>query len=449
MIIQPEVAGIFGYLSGLECGSTQLEAEAAALKDKLYLVPGEWKPWIEFYLEYYKTYDIFPPFARFQEAAQLENEVSFAGKELHQIYVSTLAVWESDYLALKIAKAPLGERRDLLVRMSSVLTTETQGEAPLDSTDNFSVVGTVIKKDAKKERFFTMFTQHLNNVCIVNPGTTISLVGSPGSGKSQIALNLVYLNSVLGHLNSLYIYLENTVDAYNIELLSRHSYTNGMLVENATLKRGVDPDEASAVRIVETLQESFRQEKKGNIYFAPFSRFNPEPLRFGNQLARYVKEHDVQVVVLDYLQRCKSYTPLKWDSREYINQVMSSLCTAALGSYGSQPFVAVALSQPSRAAEEKMLKTRGVGMTVFDAVEAPSIERDSFIVLGLYADAELRSNQNMVYKVLKNRDMAVDVSTVSTSAFPQYCFVGDMNQGQQGASFTQEDAKAMLDIGGF
>ena len=445
MKIDDTVLSGFFYLSSIEEDSVA-EKEVSAVKDSLYFIPESYRGWFEWFLEYYNNFDRFPSWATVKQQMSLESDVVLSFQQAQEIHQANMARWESDYLAIKIQKAPLAERRSLLVKMSSVLTTETSGEAPLDSTDTFSVEGTIIRKETDKGRFFSMFTQHLNDVCIVNPGTTMSLTGSPGSGKSQVALNLVYLNSVLGSLNSLYIYLENTVEAYNIELLSRHSYTNGMNVENATLKRGIDPEEVGAVKMVKDLQDSFKKDKKGNIYFVPFSRFNPEPLRFGNQLARYVREHEVQVVVLDYLQRCKSYTPIKWDSREYINQVMSSFCTCALGAFGSPPFVAVALSQPSRAAEEKMLKTKGVGMTVFDAVEAPSIERDSFIVLGLYADAELRSNRGMVYKVLKNRDMAVDVSTVSTMAFPQFCFVGDMHQGQQGATFTQEDAKSMLSL---
>ena len=446
MIIQPEVACIFAYLSGLDSSGFKIDSEAKVLEEKFHLIPDAWKPWINFYLDYFQTYQLFPPFSRFSEAAQMENEVSFEEKDLQQIYISTFSTWESDYLANKMLKAPLAERREILLKMSQVLSADTQVSVPLDSVDSFSVEGAIIKKESGGKRFFDMFTQHLNNTCIVNPGTVISIIGNPGAGKSQTAINLAYLNSVLGNLNSLYIYLENTMDAYNIELLSRHSYTNGMLIENASLKRGIDPDEAVAVKKIMELQESFKADKKGNIYFASFSKFSPEPLRFANQLGKYVNENGIQVVILDYLQRCKSYTPLKWDSREYINQVMSAFSSCALGSFGSDPFVAVMLSQPTRAAEEKMLKTKGVGMSIFDAVEAPSIERDSFIVMGLYADPSLRSNQNMVYKILKNRDQAADISTVLTTALPQYCFIGDIGSGQSTPTFTQEDAKSMMDL---
>jgi hypothetical protein len=111
--------------------------------------------------------------------------------------------------------------------------------------------------------------------------------------------------------------------------------------------------------------------------------------------------------------------------------------------------VAIALAQPNRAAEESYIKSKGASLTLFDAAEVASIERDSFIVLGLYSDAELKSNQSLVYKVLKNRDQAVDVSTATTVFLPQYCYVGDRLEGQQNLTYSQEDAKAMLDLGGF
>jgi hypothetical protein len=125
---------------------------------------------------------------------------------------------------------------------------------------------------------------------------------------------------------------------------------------------------------------------------------------------------------------------------------MSDFCTCALGSFGCDPFVAIALAQPKREAEERMLKTKGVGMTLYDAAEVSSIERDSFISIGVYADAETRSNQAMVYKILKNRDNSVDVSTVSTVSIPQYCFVGDISDQADSVSYSQDDVMSLLDI---
>ena len=445
MIIPEEILAGFYYLSNITEESLA-EKEADILKSALHFIPDSYKQWFSLYLDYNNNYDCFPEFPKIKQQMGLENEITLSFQMAQELYQKQLAVWESTHLANKLTLVPLAERRDILMKMSQVLLADTQVSVPLESLDTFPVEGTIIKKESGNKRFFDLFTQHLNNTCIVNPGTVISIIAPPAMGKSQVALNLVYLNSVIGNLNSLYIYLENTIDAYNIELMSRHSYTNGMLVENATLKRGIDPDEPMAVQKVKELQQALNNDKKGNIFFAPFSRFNPEPLRFANQLGKFVSENNIQVVVVDYLQRCKSYTPLRWDSREYINQVMSAFSSCALGSFGSPPFVAIMLSQPTRAAEEKLLKTKGTGMTVFDAVEAPSIERDSFIVLGLYADPELRSNRSMVYKILKNRDMASDINTVLTTAIPQYCYVGDVSGNDSTPTYTQEDAMAILDI---
>jgi len=445
MIIPDEVLAGFYHLSCIE-DDVIAKAEADTLKKRLYFIPDSFRQWFSWFLDYFASYETFPSWDKVKAQMGLDKDMVLSVQEAHDIHAKNLAVWESDFLANKLTKVPLVERRDVLVQLANVLSADTQTALTLDSISDFSVDGAIIKKEPGSKQFFSMFTQHLNSQCIINPGTVISILGGPAMGKSTAALNLVYLNSVLGNLNSLYIYLENTLNTYNIELMARHSYTNGMHIENATMKRGIDPDEPVAVKKIQELQDSLMKDKKGNIFFAPFSRFNPEPLRFANQLGKYVAEHNIQVVVVDYLQRCKSYTPLKWDGREYINQLMSAFSSAALGSFGSNPFVAIMLSQLTRAAEEKWLKTKGVGMTIYDSVEAPSIERDSFIVLGIYADPALRANQNMVYKILKNRDQAADVGTVPTNALPQYCYIGDMQSGQSVPTFTQEDARALLDV---
>jgi hypothetical protein len=445
MILDDTVVAGFYYLCSLD-DDVVIEKEAEDLKGKLFFIPETYRQWFVWLLDWRASYDLFPPFDKFRVQAQMENEVVLSVQDAQDLFRKQMVVWESDSLAARLVSAPLAERRGFLAKLSNVLSADTTDEVPLSSTSTFSVDGTIIRSKKKEERHCVLFSQHLNNLCIVNPGATVSIIGPPGMGKTQCSLNIVYLNSVLGSLNSIYIYLENTEEAYNIELLSRHSYTNGMLVENATLKRGVDEDEPQAVKVVRDLQQSFLEDKKGEVYFVPFSRFNPEPLRFANQLAKFVKDHEVGVVVFDYLQRAKSYTPLRWDRREYINQLMSDFCTCALGSFGCDPFVAVVLAQPKREAEERMLKTKGVGMTLYDAAEVSSIERDSFISIGVYADAETRSNQAMIYKILKNRDNPVDVSAVSTVAIPQYCFVGDVSDKADSVTYSQEDAMSLLNM---
>jgi hypothetical protein len=445
MTIPDEVLAGFFFLSQID-DEAVIQSEYESLKDRLLFIPDVYRGWFQFFQEYYQNFDSFPSWERVRSHMGLEKDVVLSVQDAKDIYYKNLAVWESDSIAARLVGAPLAERRGLLARLSSVLSADTAEEAPLNSTATFSLDGSIIRSKKGEERHCVLFTKHLNDLCIVNPGTTISIIGAPGAGKTQCSLNVVYLNSILGSLKSLYIYLENTEDAYNIELLARHSYTNGMLVENATLKRGIDEDEAQAVRVVRELQESFLADKKGEVYFVPFSRFNPEPLRFANQLARLVKERGVDIVVFDYLQRAKSFTPLRWDRREYINQLQSDFCTCALGSFGCDPFVAISLAQPKREAEERMLKTRGVGMTLYDAAEVSSIERDSFISLGVYADAETRSNQSMVYKILKNRDNSVDVGTVPVVAIPQYCFVGDLGPDGSSVTYSQEDAMELLNI---
>lgn len=214
------------------------------------------------------------------------------------------------------------------------------------------------------------------------------------------------MNSVPGSLNTTYIFLENTVDSYNLNLLPRHSWANGMRIESASLKRGVSPDDPAAEK-VRLLQADLNEKKKGEIYFVPYSKFNPEPLRFAAQLSDYVTKYNINFVILDYLQACNAFTPLKWDRREFLNQTMSCLRQASLGNFGASPFVSMVFAQPNREAKEKLLKTSGVGMTVYDAAEVARVEEDAFVFIGLYADGTTLSNQTIRCRLVKNCDITV------------------------------------------
>jgi hypothetical protein len=234
MIIPDEVLAGFYYLSCIEDDGIA-QAEANILEKNLYFIPEQFKQWFSWFLDYFENYDQFPVWSKVHAQMGLEKDMVLSAQEARDIHTKNLALWESDFLANKLIKVPLAERRDVLVKLANVLSADTQSSYSLASINDFKVDEAIIKKESGGKQFFSMFTQHLDTQCIINPGTVISILGGPGMGKSMAALNLVYLNSVLSGLNSLYIYLENTTNNYNIELMARHSYTNGMLIENATM----------------------------------------------------------------------------------------------------------------------------------------------------------------------------------------------------------------------
>jgi hypothetical protein len=197
MIIPDEVVAGFFFLSQID-DEAVLQSEYESLKDKMFFIPDAYRGWFQFFQEYYQNYDSFPSWERVKSQMGLENEVSLSVQDARDIFYKNLAVWESDALAAKLVSAPLAERRGILARMSSVLSVDTAEDVPLSSTASFSLDGTVIRSKKSEERHCVLFTKHLNDLCIVNPGTTISIIGAPGAGKTQCSLNIVYLNSILG-----------------------------------------------------------------------------------------------------------------------------------------------------------------------------------------------------------------------------------------------------------
>ena len=445
MIIAPEMASLFYYLGSIDHTTSVYDNELANLKDKQVYCPEVFKPWVGWVLEYAGQFQMFPPWERFVSQSGMENGFSLSIKEARRVYNSLLATWESDALAHRLISAPVGDRRSILQRLTSVLAPDLQDDTPLDSLDNFSIDGTIVKDNVGEKRWFNFPINHLNDVCIINPGSVIVVMGPPGSLKSTVALNTAYVNSVSGPLNTLYIYLENTVDSYNINLLSRHSWSTGLNIEAASLKRGVHPDDTNAVQQVKALQSRLQTDKKGNIYFVPYSKFNPEPLRFAGQLSEYVNKYKIDFVVLDYLQACNAFTPLRWDRREFLNQTMSDVRQAALGAFGAKPFVAMVLAQPNREAKEKLLKTQGQSLSINDGAEVGRLEEDAFCYIGLYTDAALLSNGQLRYKLLKNRDNCADMSLNETVARPAYSFCGDVMGDDVVQSGVGEISQDLLD----
>jgi hypothetical protein len=348
-----------------------------------------------------------------------------------------------------MAQVPLAERRDYLTKLSGVISVAGGEELELGSISGFELKDNIIVTGEEKKRYFTFPTKQLNAVSVVRPGSVISVMAPPSDFKTDFLLNCIYLNSVQGDLNSLDIYLENTEAAYQIELLARHSYANGMRIENSSLKQKVAVEDTEAVKRLNALQADLQTASKGKVYFINFGKFNGDPLRFGAQLSDIVEKYNIGFVGFDYLQRSEAFKPPKWERREYMNDLMMVFSSCALGSYGCHPFIGMMLSQPTKDAAEKMLKTRGASMSLYDSAEVSSIGRDSFMALGLYSDPEYKQSGKLKYKVLKNRDMEASVALEETVVNPPYCFLGDEGMtGDSTVSYSKEGFDDLLS-GGF
>ena len=270
--------------------------------------------------------------------------------------------------------------------------------------------------------------KRLNEVCdSVCPGYTIAILGIPGSGKSTFALNLAFLNSILDNKRTLYLYMEDMPERYHCNILSRYSYHVGDKLESKILKKGISPSNIEVIKKIQSIQERFREKKKGEIFYIGMAQLSAEPDIFAKDLTKIVKELKIDIIIIDYIQRVKSFKPASYYSvMDFQNQITSVLSNVALGQYGSPPCINIMLSQLNREAQKKAIKTGG-DMFMFDVAEISSIERDSMLMIGVHSDQLLRDCGEIGIKILKNRDDAADSSSIPTKFEPMYCMVGDVD----------------------
>lgn len=446
MIYPENIVSGWYYLSNLE-DTNQLNSEASLLQKKVSFIPAEYQTYYQWYLDYFKSYERFPSWEQFKQTAQMENDIKLSLREAKLLHEKNLALWESDSLCDRMKSLPLVERRPLLDRQAQVLQSEVSEAKPVLSDSSFDIMGTMIKTENDKQADFKFPIKKLNEQTHIRPGVTVSILAAPGQGKTQMMENLAYINSVEGEHNTLYVYLENLPQAYMADLLARYSFSSGARVENASLKDGVYEEDASAVKVITDLKKSYDDTKRGQIYFKPFSDYpTGDPLQLGTALANDVNRYNIDVICLDYLQRCKIFAPLRVDAMTYLNQVMSTFSQVALGGFGAKhPSVVAVGVQPNRDAINKAERTRGK-YNLSAIAECSAVERDSFLILSLYASAENKAASELCYMVIKNRDGNVDVSPNITPCMYQYAYIGDLVSGTDSNPYTNEAMDALFDF---
>jgi hypothetical protein len=444
MAVAREVFAGFTYLSSLESAEDK-DREYKLLLSKINFIPDALRPWFEKYVNDYATYDKFPDIEILTDA--FEQDVIPTFKESDQLYHKQLVLWESDVKSVTIPTLSLIDRRKLVNDLGTLLMSSGTEGIQVHSVKDVDMAKFFIKETAAVDDGVIFPTKRINSQLLFNPGTQISVLAGPGIGKTAFAMNVAYLNTFKRAFNVLYVYLENVESNYMAELLARHSRTIHMDIENRSLKAKVLPTDVKAVDTVNALVGKFKADMKGSIRFSPFTDFSTDPNRFGAMLGELSDKLELDIVILDYCQRCASFNTGRLDGNEYVNRVVSALASAALGAYGNRPFVSVCLSQLNREAMIKMEKTHSVSFTAFAGAGASSIERDAFGVVGIYSSAQTRSEGRCSIKILKARDGEADIEEDNQVPYiPQFCFMGDVDTG---AGVTMEgvyDPSAMVDL---
>jgi len=436
----------FTYLSQLTDPELKL-TEYNLLSQKIKFIPEVMRPWFQKCLDDYSVYERFPALEVFVDAFQQEVVPEFS--EADNDYHRQLLIWESDILTQDFSSLSILQRRRRMAEINNLLLQMgTSGIEFKESADE-DIHKFFIKDESEREESIITPFKKINSDKILKAGDHITIMGSPGSGKSACALNMLYLNTFVRSYNCLYIYLENLVANYYSELYSRHSYVTGFNIENKSLKAKILPTETTAKQKIDELHARFRADIKGKIYFKAFSELSTEPTRFGHVLGELCDAYQIDLVIFDYAQRAAQFnTNPRLDRNTYVDMIVSSLASCALGAYNNRPFVSCVLSQLNREAMRKMEKTQSLSFTAFDGAGSSSLERDAFLIFGVYSNPVMRSEQRCSIKILKNRDGLADIETDDHIPFhPQYCMIGDFTDSKK--DMTDYTLETAFDIDAF
>lgn len=420
------------YLSSLK--NDKAKHAAMNLSDNLQYFRGFDREVFVSYSAYFNQHGMFPEFFYFVLShpllKQLLDKKAFVPESLPQ-FANTFSKYicdsETGYImSMLSATTSLDEKVRLTKRLKLLLQGEVkQDVTSLLSSENIDIIKHTTKRVQEGQLKFPV--NRLNEYCnTVGPGITVTIMGPPAGGKTIMALNIAFLNSVLDNKKTLYLYLEDMPERYQYCIFSRYSYHIGDKIESNSLKRGINETDHEAIEKLKQVQERFKKDKKGRIYYIGMAQLSSEPDIFARKLAQIVTELKIDIIITDYIQKVKTFKPQKWrDVMEYQNQIASTLTLVALGQYGNPPCINIMLSQLNREGQKKTAKTKGK-MSVFDGAEVSTIERDSQVVIGVFSDQELRDSGDVCVQILKNRDNLADVTTDLTHFDPAYSVIGDV-----------------------
>ncbi len=429
MILDDNIIAGYYYLSTIsETGSHDEEFEAESVKSSLHFIEDpNLKVWYQWYVEIFESNDRFPSFQNFCEKAGCENKCSLTIHEAQSIYYKQRKNWESNSLSKQLLQSDFSYRELIVKKLMTLHSKEVSKNLQPTSSTSFSAESLITTEST--EKLFQFPIPELTENILAVPRYLISAIAPPRSGKTTFALNLAYLNSFLGSLRTCYIYLENSEEAYDIELRARHSITCNTPLTNRRIKEKFRPEESEAERKsyekFVKINDNYKNNMKGVIDWIPFSKFDSDPFRFGSQLSHLIKEEGYDFVIFDYLQRASVFSRPR-NKFDYYESLCSTFAQVCLGVWNSTPVIGLLLAQLNRLSLSDTVKKGAEGITLYSASGVPAIETDSFTVLSLYTDASMKQANEMGISILKNRDGVESISPYLVPYRPEYAIIGNV-----------------------
>lgn len=204
----------------------------------------------------------------------------------------------------------------------------------------------------------------LDSRVVLDPGMFVTIAARPSAGKSTL-LGQVAIQSAMTQVPTLFITLEMPTDRIVARCLSYMSGVPINVIYSAEA-RGFFGD-----------QEAHYAAAKAEYRGLPLHIWRPKRMTeidFEATVGRYVKQHDIKLVLLDYIQLARP-------SRRYNNrdQEIAAITCAVRSVVAAHNVVVVTASQMNREIEKRPGKPR-----LADLRESGAIENDSDAVLFIH-----------------------------------------------------------------
>lgn len=265
-------------------------------------------------------------------------------------------------------------------------------------------------------------------------GTTNTIMGFTGSGKSTFALNIAY-NALVQGYNVCYISLELSAKHVLYNLLSRHSIENKVQIAHKYMKDHTLTKE-EYISVFSEVLPSFRK-LPGKIYIADeqfigtksISNFR-EMLTYLNDLCIKEKGKGLDLIIVDHIQLLKyDADNTKSDGYAVMNEYVSFFRQQSLNLLGTGRNCCLLLvSQANRTGFNKINNSRKEkSYTLSDVAEANEIERASNMVIALIKEDENANGMNEIkYQLIKSRESMTMTAPETTYFDPKYYFIGSV-----------------------
>lgn len=231
---------------------------------------------------------------------------------------------------------------------------------------------------------------------------TLNVIVAPSSNfKTTLGCSICYNALFKQGLNVVYFTLEDNTEFLYYNFLSRHSYEIGKPISGNELKKYLLPDDRES--LLDEVGKNWVETIKGKLEIVSSEEIGTfTPSNIVNMLTKIQdKNGPIDVVVVDHFNIMNDPIPgIRLSGPELFSYYVRFMTNLSI-TFGEKGFVLLGLSQSNR--EGTSAFNKGKDMDTTQIANTSELERSATTVLSLFADDQLRAQNKVKLKMLKNR----------------------------------------------